>query len=197
LSRGELALFLADDVVSKVYAVCADVDIGRAFDHGSDVAGRFATEGAGGDASATESPAAAASGGKVGSSAGWQVRGTAAIAGAINVGHFVCLPVSGAAARFVRSSACLRYLSNNHWWGLDLLSSRRKRLQILPHLTRCPRESGKDKSNVGGPDKPLRGSSAVSSTKQKPNPNILTETFGFLGLSNSIEVWVLRLFWSL
>src|SRR5438045_3702976 len=54
LGAGELAFFLADDVVRQVDAVGADVDVGGAFDHRADVPRRFSTEGTGSHASSSK-----------------------------------------------------------------------------------------------------------------------------------------------
>ena len=55
LGGGELALFLANDVVCEIDTVGTDVDIGGSFDHGPDVAAGFAAEAARGDTPAAKS----------------------------------------------------------------------------------------------------------------------------------------------
>ena len=76
-ARGELALFLLDDVVGEIDAVGADEDVGRAFDHRADVAGGFAAERAGGHASAAEVSAAPTASAATGSAAARRLRAAA------------------------------------------------------------------------------------------------------------------------
>jgi len=54
LAGGQLAFFLADDVVGQVHAIGADVNLAGSLDHRSDVAGRFSAEAAGGDPATAE-----------------------------------------------------------------------------------------------------------------------------------------------
>ena len=94
LAAGQLALFLADDVVSQINAVGTDVNVAGTFHHRAHVARGLAAEATGGDAPAAET--AAAPGRRRWRVVGWAgVAGATAIAGAIGIGHRVCFPNAG------------------------------------------------------------------------------------------------------
>ncbi len=81
---GHFPLFLADDVVGQIDAIGADVDVGRAFDHGADITRRFSTKAAGGHASTSKTALGTAAGGTaagVGTTAGATGSGATGTAG--------------------------------------------------------------------------------------------------------------------
>src|SRR5258706_8613869 len=86
LGIGELALFLADDVVRQIDAVGADVNVGWPFDHWADVTGGFAAEAASGHASTPKSARRIVCVALIDRR---HIRRNAAVAGAIGSGHSI------------------------------------------------------------------------------------------------------------
>src|SRR5258706_15514777 len=86
LGVGELALFLADDVVGQIDAVGADVNVGGSFDYRADITGGFAAEGASGHASTPKSARRIVCVALIDRR---HIRRNAAVAGAIGSGHSI------------------------------------------------------------------------------------------------------------